>query len=75
MRKTLKKIKKETVGQSDNVKWNIHREVRVTASKCHRVATLQATTSPTKAVQEILHYKQIPQTRAMKEGLLREQIH
>lgn len=70
--KDVARIEKETIGQSVNENWNLHRKIRITASKCHRVATLQETTSPTKAIQEILHYKQIPQTRAMKEGLLRE---
>ena len=50
----------------------MHRKIRITASKCHRIATLQKTTSPSKAIQEILHYKKLPQTKAMKEGLLRE---
>ena len=66
------RIEKETVGQSANEKWNLHRKIRITASKCNRIATLQETTSPTKAIAEVLHYKQVPQTRAMKEGLLRE---
>ena len=66
------RIEKETVGQSANEKWNLHRKIRITASKCNRVGTLQETTSPTKAIAEVLHYKKVPQTRAMKEGLLRE---
>ena len=70
--KDVDRIEKETVGQSANANWNLHRKIRITASKCHRIATLQATTSPTKAIGEVLHYKQIPQTRAMKEGLSRE---
>ena len=70
--KDVDRIEKETVGQSANENWNLHRKIRITASKCHRIATLQATTSPTKAIGEVLHYKQIPQTRAMKEGLSRE---
>lgn len=70
--KDVDRIEKETVGQSANENWNLHRKIRITASKCHRIATLQATTSPTKAIEEVLHYKQIPQTRAMKEGLSRE---
>ena len=70
--KDVDRIEKETVGQSGNENWNLHRKIRITASKCHRIAFLQATTSPTKAIGEVLHYKQIPQTRAMKKGLSRE---
>ena len=72
--KDVIQIERETVGQSLNKNWNMHRKIRITASKCHRIATLQKTTSPSKAIQEILHYKNIPQTKAMKEGLLREQL-
>ena len=50
----------------------MHRKYRITASKCHRVATLKESTSPSKAVQEILQYKQQCQTSKMKEGLRRE---
>lgn len=70
--KDVDQIEKETMGQSVNENWNLHRKIRITASKCHRIATLQATTSPTKAISEVLHYKQIPQTIYMKEGLSRE---
>ena len=66
------RIERETVGQSLNKNWDVHRKIRITASKCHRIATLQKTTSPSKAIREILHYKKLPQTKAMKEGLLRE---
>ena len=50
----------------------MHRKYRISASKCHRVATLKESTSPSKAVQEILQYKQQWQTSRMKEGLRRE---
>ena len=66
------RFEKETVGQSANEKRNLHREIRITASKCNRIGTLQETTSPTKAIAEVLHYKKVPQTRSMKEGLLTE---
>ena len=36
------------------------------------VTSLKATTSPTKALREILSYNQVPQTTAMQEGLERE---
>ena len=48
--KDIVRIEKETVGQSANENWNLHRKIRITASKCHRIATLQATASPTKAI-------------------------
>ena len=69
--RVVDRIEKATVGQSANEKWNLHRKIRITASKCNRIGTLQETTSPTKAIAEVLHYKKVPQTRAMKEGLLR----
>ena len=67
----VNRIERETVGQSLDKNWDMHRKIRITASKCHHIATLQKTTSPSKAIQEILHYK-LPQTKAMKEGLVRE---
>ena len=44
----------KTRGQSETAEWNLHRKYRITASKCHRVASLKTSTSPTKTVQEIL---------------------
>ena len=52
--KDVDRIEKETVGQSANENWNMHRNIRITTSKCHRIATLQATTSLTKAIREVL---------------------
>ena len=68
----ITELERKTKGQSETDKWNLHRKYRITASKCHRVATLKESTSPTKAVQEILQYKQQCQTSKMKEGLRRE---
>lgn len=65
-------VEMKTRGQSETVDWNLHRKYRITASKCHRVASLKTSTSPTKAVQEILQYNQQCQTAKMKEGLKRE---
>ena len=42
------------------------------ASKCKRVASLKPTTSPSKALKEVMGYSQIPQTTAMREGLEKE---
>ncbi|CAH3154834.1 unnamed protein product [Pocillopora meandrina] len=45
---------------------------RITASHCKRIASLKLTTSPTKALKEVLSYNQVPLTAAMKEGLAKE---
>ena len=42
---------------------------RISASKCKRVASLKPTTSPTKALKDIMSYSDIPQTTAMRESL------
>ena len=69
----ITELERKTKRQSETDEWNLHRKYRITASKCHRVATLKKSTSPTKAVQEILHdYKQQCQTSKMKEGMRRE---
>ena len=72
----IKVIERETKEQSlnmeSNLKWNEARNVRITASKCKRVASMKQSTSPVAALQEILHYKQPFQTDFMKEGLDKE---
>ena len=68
----ITELERKTKGQSETDEWNLHRKYRITASKCHRVASLKESTSPTKAVEEILQYKQQCQTAKMKEGLRRE---
>ena len=65
-------VEKRTKLQSDSRDWFEYRKGRLTASKCKRIASLKATTSPTKALREILSYNQVPQTTAMQEGLERE---
>ena len=65
-------IEKLTRGQSDNSAWYTERKVRITASKCYRVAAMKESTSPTKAVREILHYNAPYQSQSMKEGLQQE---
>lgn len=64
-------IERMTRGQSNNT-WYSQRRVRITASKCHRVAAMKESTSPTKAVQEILHYNTPYQSQSMKQGLEQE---
>ena len=41
-------------------------------NNCIKVQLDRNSTSPTKAIAEVLHYKQVSQTRAMKDGFLRE---
>lgn len=69
---STEKIEKETREQSDSTLWHFHRRSRITASKCHRVAVTKSTTSPTKAIQELL-YSQVKPTTQMREGLAKEQ--
>ena len=72
----IKSIERETRDQSmteqSDFKWNEARKVRITASKCKRVASMKGSTSPISALQEMLHYKQPFQTYFMKEGLEKE---
>ena len=42
------------------------------ASKCKRVATLKPTTSPIKALKEVMGYSDIPETTAPRESLARK---
>ena len=69
-------IETETKDQSrtdeSRVTWNEFRKVRITASKCKRVATMKETTSPTSALEEILQYKKLYQSDLMREGLEKE---
>lgn len=62
------RITKLTKNQSKCQEWYAHRRVRITASKCKR-AILKPTTSPTKAMGEILHYNNQYQSAMMKQGL------
>jgi len=45
--KEISEVEKSTRDQSNNMSWFALRKFRITASKCHRVATLRASTSPT----------------------------
>ena len=57
-----------TKSQSNCQAWFAHRRVRITASQCKR-AILKLSTSPTKAMKEILHYNKQYQSNKMKQGL------
>lgn len=61
-------IAKETLGQQNCRVWYDVRQPRITASQCKR-CILRPTTSPTKAVEEVLLYGANVQTKAMKEGI------
>ena len=63
------KIEMETRNQSADSAWHVHRKYKITASKTYRCAVLKENTSPTKAIQEVLHYKEVHATEAMKAGL------
>lgn len=56
-------VEKNTRGQSADPLWHDSRNQRITSSKCYRCAVLKDTTSPTKAIQEVLGYKQFAQLR------------
>ena len=68
----IKEVEQQTRMQRKSSRWEEERRVRITASKCHRTAKMKQTTSPTKAAMEILHFSRNIQTKAMKEGLERE---
>jgi len=61
-------IAKLTLQQQNCRLWYDVRQPRITASQCKR-CILRETTSPTKAVAEILMYKVSVQTQAMKAGI------
>lgn len=62
------RIKEETKQQSGCQQWFEARKIRITASKCKR-AIQKPTTSPTKAMIEILHLKENFQSQQMQQGL------
>ena len=61
-------VKIKTREQSKSKLWNQNRKYRVTASKCKR-ALQKPSTSPTKAIREILQYKASFLSQKMKQGL------
>lgn len=62
------RIKNETKQQSDSQEWFGVRKIRITASKCKR-AIQRRTTSPTKAIIDILYLKDNFQSQQMQQGL------
>ena len=62
------KIANLTKTQSKCQQWYEYRRVRITAAKCKR-AILKPSTSPTKAMKEILHYNMQYQSSMMQQGL------
>lgn len=71
--KEITKVEQKTRGQSKDKLWNYHRKCRITASKCYRVASLKPTTSPTKALADVLQYNKQYQSFAMNQGLEKEE--
>ena len=65
-------VEKKTRLQSNSADWYRFKKGRISASKCKRVASLKPTTSPSKALREVMGYSDIPQTTAMREGLEKE---
>ena len=65
-------VEKKTPLQSNCADWYRFKRGRISASKCKRVASLKPSTSPTKALKEVMGYSEIPQTTAMREGLEKE---
>lgn len=64
-------IEEETRDQADCEAWYRHRKPRITASKCKR-AFIKPTTSPTKAMKEIMGMNSTVTTSFMKDGQLSE---
>jgi len=68
----IKKIEEQTREQSNTHLWHHHRQPRITATKCYRIAVQRETTSPTKTIQEVLGYNKQFQSKYMQEGLKME---
>ncbi|PFX12333.1 uncharacterized protein LOC111347439 [Stylophora pistillata] len=65
----IKKVEEQTRGQSNSNLWHHHRQPRITATNCYRIAVQRETTSPTKIIQDVLGYKKPFQSKYMQEGL------
>ena len=65
-------VEKKTRLQSNSADWCRFKKGQISASNCKRVASLKPTTSPSKALREVMGYSDIPQTTAMREGLEKE---
>lgn len=66
-------VEKKTRLQSNCEDWYRFKRGRISASKCKRVASLKSSTSPTKALKDVMGYSDIPQTIAIREGLEKEE--
>lgn len=66
--KEREEVEKATRDQHNSMLWYSVRQPRITASKTKR-CLMKETTSPTKAISEVLMYKPNIQTRLMKEGI------
>lgn len=64
-------IEEETRDQADCESWHKHRKPRITSSKCKR-PFIKPTTSPTKAIEEIMCLNPAISTSFMKDGQLSE---
>ncbi|RMX39828.1 hypothetical protein pdam_00023342 [Pocillopora damicornis] len=63
----------ETKGQHETRTWfDVPKPCR-TASQCNR-CLLKPTTSPTKAVSEVLFYSKLVQTKAIRDGVSPERV-
>ena len=65
-------VEKKTWLQSNCADLYRFKRGQISASKCKRVPSLKPSTSPTKALKEVMGYSEIPQTTAMREGLEKE---
>ena len=65
----INKIEQKTRGQSNTDLWHHHRQPRITATKCYRIAVQREATSPTKTIKEVLGYNKPFQSKYMQEGL------
>ena len=66
-------VEKKNRLQSKCAYWYRFKKGRISASKCKRVASLKPTTSPIKALKELMGHSDIPQTTGMREGLEKEE--
>ena len=64
--KEIAVVEKKTRLQSNSADWYRFKKGRISASKCKRVASLKPTTSPSKALREVMGYSDIPQTTVMR---------
>lgn len=64
-------IMKLTADQHQSEVWYHVRQPRITASRCKR-CLIKPTTSPTKAIADVLNYRAPVQTQVMKDGIASE---